>query len=84
MVLSCPWLCVLRGIEWHGCVQAKVHELEAQVASAQADKATAERRLKDIMLQARNLENAYDVLMREHTQLQRQKGIDVPGRKKGE
>jgi hypothetical protein len=77
-------LCVLHGMHLHGCVQAKVNTLEAQLVSAQTDKANAEQRLKDVMLQARNVENAYDALMREHTQLQRQKGVDVPGRKKGD
>jgi hypothetical protein len=75
---------VLHGMHLNGCVQAKVHELEAQLVSAQMDKANAEQRLKDVMLQAKNVENAYDALMREHTQLQRQKGVDVPGRKKGD
>lgn len=55
-------------------VQARAEELEGQLAVAQADKATAERRLKDLTMQAASMEAAYDALMREHAQLQRQAG----------
>jgi hypothetical protein len=68
----------------HLTVQAWVKGLEEQVAAAQLDKVTAERRLQDILLQTKNVEKAYDSLMREHAQLQRQASSGAFGSKKGD
>lgn len=51
-------------------LQQRVTDLEEELKAAREDKVNAEKLVSDIKMQSKNLEEAYDTLMREHSKLQ--------------